>query len=207
MPWNSSKISKRTFSTRATLKFPDDGTADIPPIVHTKEHPPGLQRPAMPEGFLDAEAAFDGRLSIVGIYRTDMGTIQLVGDVGITYENLRRYTAGLACLYTYSGRQYDLVQLERQCSFTFEHHVDLLDECLKIGLRGGLKQVEVQLGIERRTAATRGQDAPLLWRAYVHEGHRTALRRLLDYNYEDTVNLALVRHRMANWPSDQSGYA
>jgi uncharacterized protein YprB with RNaseH-like and TPR domain len=58
----------------------------------------------------------------------------------------------------------------------------------KIGLSGGLKQVEKDIGIERDRPDISGRDAVRLWREH-ESGRDGALETLISYNREDTVNL------------------
>jgi len=68
--------------------------------------------------------------------------------------------------------------------------VDLCYLLRRLGLTGGLKHVERQLGISRRpeVKGLDGLDATRLWREY-RRGSREALDLLLTYNKEDVVNM------------------
>jgi uncharacterized protein YprB with RNaseH-like and TPR domain len=61
----------------------------------------------------------------------------------------------------------------------------------RLGLRGGLKHLERELGIERESAlqGLDGMDAVRLW-AQWRQGDPTALKLLLAYNAADTESLA-----------------
>jgi uncharacterized protein YprB with RNaseH-like and TPR domain len=144
--------------------------------------------------YLDIETAFDGSISVIGIYRPDCGTIQLVGG-GV--RDVPLYTAldGVQTLVTFNGSSFDLPIIRKRLYADLKHdfeHCDLLHICRRRGLRGGLKRVETLLGIERRTAGISGWDAPRLWHRYEATGDRTALATLLAYNREDVVNLAVL---------------
>jgi uncharacterized protein YprB with RNaseH-like and TPR domain len=67
--------------------------------------------------------------------------------------------------------------------------LDLLRECRRVGLKGGLKHLEERFGIARNTRGMNGWDALHLWARYEAEGDREALRILLEYNREDVMNL------------------
>jgi hypothetical protein len=67
--------------------------------------------------------------------------------------------------------------------------LDLLRECRRAGLKGGLKQLEERFGIARNTRGMGGWDALRLWARYENEGDREALQVLLEYNREDVMNL------------------
>lgn len=144
--------------------------------------------------YLDIETTFDGAISVIGIYRADRGTVQLVGS-GV--HDMALYTAldGVRTLVTFNGSTFDLPVIRRRLYTDLRRdfeHCDLLYICRRRGLRGGLKRVEELLGIARATAGITGWDAPRLWHRYEMAGDRQALRTLLDYNREDVVNLALL---------------
>lgn len=148
--------------------------------------------------YLDIETTFDGAISVVGIYRPDLGTIQLVGG-GVQDLALLEALAGIDTIVTFNGSTFDLPVIRKRMLVDLKRdyqHCDLMYVCRRKGLRGGLKRVETMLGIERATAGITGWDAPRLWQRYEVVGDRAALHTLLDYNREDVVNLALMEERL-----------
>jgi uncharacterized protein YprB with RNaseH-like and TPR domain len=144
--------------------------------------------------YLDIETTFSGSISVIGIYRPDSGTTQLVGS-GVSDLNLYTSLAGVSTLVTFNGSGFDLPVIRKRLFADLKAefaHRDLLYVCRKRGLRGGLKVVEQRLGIARETAGISGWDAPRLWNRYDTYADQTALATLLAYNYEDVVNLALL---------------
>jgi len=147
------------------------------------------------KAYLDIETSFSNELTVIGFYVADNGTlIQMVGE-GITPDCLVDRLTGVKTIYTYNGNRFDLpvisqclgVNLRRQ----FESR-DLMYDCWKQNLKGGLKAVEQALGIGRRIFG-RGEDDPrILWRRYRLHRSLDALERLLEYNREDTLNLVLL---------------
>ncbi|MHB8636475.1 MAG: ribonuclease H-like domain-containing protein [Fimbriimonadaceae bacterium] len=96
-------------------------------------------------------------------------------------------------LVTFFGSGFDLPMLEKRFrghAFT-QIHLDLCPTLRRLGLRGGLKSIERQLGIARGedTDGLSGWDAVKLWNRYYHLGDDMALERLIAYNREDVVNL------------------
>ena len=152
--------------------------------------------------YLDIETTFDGAISVVGIYRADVGTIQLVGG-GVHDLALFEALAGVRTIVTFNGSTFDLPVIRRRMYVDLKRdfdHCDLMYICRRKGLRGGLKRVETLLGIGRATAGITGWDAPRLWQRYEVRGDRAALHTLLDYNREDVVNLALMEVRLGMTP-------
>ena len=144
--------------------------------------------------YLDIETSFGGGITIIGIYRPDLGTIQLMGG-GVNDLNLYNALEGVTTLVTFNGTTFDLPVIKKRLFSDLKRefeHCDLLYVCRRRGLRGGLKVVEQRLGIMRATEGLTGWDAPHLWRRYENYGDRDALHTLLTYNREDVVNLAVL---------------
>ena len=143
------------------------------------------------KAYLDIETCASGEVSVVGIFREDRGLRQLVGGE-ITDVTLWETLDGVDTLCTFNGDRFDLPILERQVRLDLRKRfrsLDLLRECRRAGLKGGLKQLEERFGIARSTRGMSGWDALRLWASYENEGDRAALEVLLEYNREDVMNL------------------
>jgi uncharacterized protein YprB with RNaseH-like and TPR domain len=152
--------------------------------------------------YLDIETTFDQTISVIGIYRPDCGTIQLVGS-GIRDLALYDALGGVETIVTFNGASFDLPVIRKRLLVDLKQeftHCDLLHICRRRGLRGGLKKVETLLGIERATAGITGWDAPKLWQRYEMLGDQAALELLLNYNREDVVNLAVLEDKIGLHP-------
>lgn len=93
---------------------------------------------------------------------------------------------------TFYGAGFDLPMLKkafRGMEFP-QVHLDLCFAFRQLGVRGGLKKIEKQMGIARGddTDGLNGLDAIRLWREY-QRGSDSALETLIEYNKEDVVNL------------------
>jgi uncharacterized protein len=157
-----------------------------------------------PSAYLDIETMFNGAISVIGIYRPDGGTYQLVGG-GVTDLNLYRALDGVHTIYTYNGGGFDLPVIRRRLRADLKrdfHHHDLMRDCWKQGLKGGLKKVEIQLGIVRSTQGMSGWDAPRLWQRYETYDDRAALELLLRYNRDDIVHLPRLRAYLHAQPEE-----
>ena len=93
-------------------------------------------------------------------------------------------------LVTYSGKCFDVPFIEREFGITLPPaHLDLRYILSSIGIKGGLKHCEHQLGLGRgELEGIDGFFAVLLWKDYL-AGNKSALDTLLAYNIKDTVNL------------------
>ena len=158
------------------------------------------------EAYLDIETTglspFVDRITVVGIYRQvvphGFELVQLVGRE-ISGESLLQALDGVGTLYTYNGARFDLVFIESRLQVTLQSlllHRDLMYDCWRQDLYGGLKAVEQQLGIERKLREVTGRLAVELWWRYVRRGDEDALQTLLEYNREDVVNLKELRERL-----------
>ncbi len=144
--------------------------------------------------YLDIETAFEGGISIIGIYGADRGMIQLVGG-DVTDVGLVRALDGVETLCTYNGDRFDLPVIRRRLGVDLREVCrphDLMRDCWRVGLKGGLKRVEAQIGIVRQTQGVDGYAAMRLWASYTNDGDADALQTLLLYNREDVLNLALL---------------
>lgn len=144
--------------------------------------------------YLDIETTLDQRISVIGVYRPDIGTIQLI-DSGISDINLFNALAGITTLVTFNGSGFDIPVIRRCMRVNLLDdfaHSDLMHVCRKRGLKGGLKRIEAHIGIARDTVGMSGFDAPRLWRRYEDEHDQRALELLLHYNQEDIINLSVI---------------
>lgn len=140
-------------------------------------------------------------VTVVGMYicnGEDARVVQLVGK-DITAESLLEALEGVSIIHTYNGSRFDLPFLYGCLGIDLNHrfpHRDLMFDCWKHHLYGGLKAVERQLGIERRLKDMNGWEAVKLWWKYVDSFDLGALNRLLEYNKEDVVNLRTLQAKL-----------
>lgn len=111
-------------------------------------------------------------------------------------QNLQEFpeiASGYGMIVSFYGANFDLPMLEKRFpGHRFNQiHLDLCPTLRQIGIAGGLKRIEKQLGISRGedTDGMGGLDAIRLWRRYTTLGDDQALETLIAYNREDVVNL------------------
>jgi uncharacterized protein YprB with RNaseH-like and TPR domain len=69
--------------------------------------------------------------------------------------------------------------------------------CRQLGLTGGLKRIEREIGMERDRPDISGEDAVRLWREH-QRGRDGALETLISYNREDAINLQTLTDTVAD---------
>jgi len=157
------------------------------------------------DAYLDIETTGLNRhfceLTVVGIGLVEgagMKVVQFVG-AGISAEALLGALQDVERVFTYNGSRFDLpfirerlgVDLRQVCE-----HKDLMHECWRRNLKGGLKVVEAKLGIRRRLKGINGPIAVRLWWQYVNSHDVRALETLLAYNKEDVMNLRVLQNKL-----------
>lgn len=127
--------------------------------------------------------------------RGEQRTHHLIKGRDLTRDNLQRGIEGHKMLVTFYGSVFDLPLLRANFPGLKLDlpHFDLCFPGRKVGLKGGLKQVERTLGIHRDPEIwdIDGFEAVRLWQAY-QRGDRSALDLLLKYNLADTLNLVTI---------------
>jgi hypothetical protein len=143
--------------------------------------------------FLDIETSggYQGldEITVIGLY--DGRRVQTFIN-GRNLDDFEQALASFPLIITFNGSCFDLPYLKRWFrNITLPPaHIDLRFVLKKLGLRGGLKAIEEQVGLFRdpAVAGLNGFDAVLLWKDY-QWGDESALERLVLYNTMDIVQL------------------
>ncbi len=142
--------------------------------------------------FLDIETEGEyGNITVVGLFdgentKTFVRGINL--DRRLLQQELRKYKL----VITYNGSSFDLPVMQKYFQVSpCMPHIDLRGVCSRVGLIGGLKAIEQQLGIKRPESIkyVSGNDAAELWHCWKATGDKDFLDMLVTYNEEDIVNL------------------
>ncbi|WP_101297320.1 ribonuclease H-like domain-containing protein [Halegenticoccus soli] len=130
-------------------------------------------------------------------YRRGGETTTLVRGDDLTAETVREAFADAPLVVSFNGKRFDAPFLEESLGVEIDApHVDLVYPCKRLGLTGGLKRVERDVGIERDRPDLSGRDAVRLWREY-ERGDEGALDTLISYNRDDADNLETLMDRVA----------
>ncbi|MDD5063337.1 MAG: ribonuclease H-like domain-containing protein [Phycisphaerae bacterium] len=146
-------------------------------------------------------SCYDCDLTVIGIALEKAGkcrTIQLIED-DLSEKKLLKLLKGVDEIYSYNGSRFDLPFIETKFRINLKgsfRHTDLMYECWRQNLKGGLKVVERLLGIQRHLKGVDGSMAVSLWYDYLNNNNSQALRKLLAYNKEDVVNLRALRRKL-----------
>lgn len=146
--------------------------------------------------FLDIETTglskYYDELTLVGYAIAGTYRVHVAGD---DPKPLRKALSDAKALVTFNGTLFDVPFLKK----TFDemplplHHVDLRYSTRAVGLTGGQKSIELQLGISVRSGLddVDGRVAVLLWHEYLR-GSSDALRRLIAYNRADVLGMTEI---------------
>lgn len=165
----------------------------------------------MSYAYLDIETSWQRTITVIGIYRPGQGTAQLVAP-HINRRRLLEAMDGVTEVLTYNGSRFDLPVIESFLGVALHRshkHRDLMFDCWKHKLKGGLKRVEQHLGIHRDSEGIDGLAAMKLWASHeracrqtpVFGGHLKGdccneLEVLLRYNREDCENLEILHTKL-----------
>lgn len=134
-------------------------------------------------------------ITVIGVcgHATGFAPRAFVNDRHEWAEGLAELLQATDVLVSFAGRGFD-VPLVRGVfpEFVFPpYHVDLFPTYRRLGLGGGLKRLQEQLGFGR-TPELRGLDgfsAVLLWKNYLETGRDELVKTLVRYCLEDVVVL------------------
>ncbi|MBA2729077.1 MAG: ribonuclease H-like domain-containing protein [Parachlamydiaceae bacterium] len=130
-------------------------------------------------------------LTLLGIYDGSLSHMYINGkNLADAHAKLMEFDI----IVTFNGKQFDMPFIEHHFSYQYDFvHLDLRYMLKELGLQGGLKNIESQLGICRDMdlQGVDGFEAVRLWRQY-QRGNQAALQKLLRYNEQDIVNLKFL---------------
>ena len=110
-------------------------------------------------------------------------------------SQLRSALSSAKVIVTFNGIMFDLKFLKKH----FESlvvppvHLDLRFFSKRVGLTGGQKLIENEIGFQRgeKLVDMRGEAAPILWHMY-RRGDNNALKRLAQYNHADVEGMKAI---------------
>jgi len=108
---------------------------------------------------------------------------------------LRAALAKAKAIVTFNGTLFDLKFIEKHFhALTIPSvHIDLRFFAKRVGLSGGQKAIEVEIGFKRDSDIRNmlGEAAPILWHKY-RRGDLDAMKRLIEYNHADIEGMKWI---------------
>lgn len=148
--------------------------------------------------FLDIETnGYYGSITVIGLYDGNETKTFIRGynlDRALLEKELQKHKL----IVTFNGSSFDLPVIKRYFGLrVHKPHVDLRHVCARVGLTGGLKSIEKQVGIKRaeEVEGVSGSDAVYLWEQFKATKDTDYLNLLVKYNEEDVVNLRPLADR------------
>ena len=134
----------------------------------------------------------DSTVTMVTVHKKN-STVTLIEGIDLDAETLSDAFGDPSMIVSFNGSCFDVPVL----AYSFPGldlsmpHFDLRFGCRKIGLSGGLKNIECQIGLSRPDDMkdVDGFEAVRLWKQWTRAHDRRSLELLRDYNVTDTVNL------------------
>jgi uncharacterized protein len=160
--------------------------------------------------YLDIETGGpSGEITVVGLYGEGRMT-SLVRGENLTQERLMEELSRYDLIVTFFGSAFDLPCLQASCPRLrlAQPHIDLCFVARRLGLRGGLKQIEPIAGIQRPglLRGLDGWDAVRLWNRWRHGHDHAARELLLAYNAADSANLQPLADFLCAQLAQQHGF-
>lgn len=148
--------------------------------------------------YLDIETCGTA-ITIIGLY-DGYDTKIMVRGINLDFKFLGQFLQRFKLIVSFNGSSFDLPMIEKYCPGTIPKvpHIDLRHCCARLGLNGGLKNIEKILGIQRidDVVTMQGMDAVYLWQMWKSTGDREYLDKLIRYNEEDIINLKPIMEKV-----------
>lgn len=146
--------------------------------------------------FLDIEttglSVFYDIITIVGWSLGKTYNVYINGEDDTALQDALSHAKALV---TFNGIMFDLKFIKKHFnSPNVPHlHLDLRFFCKRVGLTGGQKSIEQQIGFKRKTdiEGMLGEAAPILWHKY-RRGDQDAMKRLIEYNHADIEGMKFI---------------
>ena len=176
----------------------DDDSFALADLIPKSEHWRMFDHFKDDAAYLDIETdglSRDALVTVVTVHRKDR-TYTLTEGFDLDPESLSKALKGSKILVTYNGSCFDVPVLKNsfpEVDLDIPQY-DLRFASRKVGYKGGLKPLEIELGIHRSEDIldVDGAMAVHLWHQWKRNGDEDALNILQEYNRADTVNLEYI---------------
>ena len=154
--------------------------------------------------FLDIETtglSKEDDITVFGLY-DGINTKIMIKGINLDYSLLKKELQRCKLIVTFNGASFDLPFIEKIYPKLLPKipNFDVKSITDKLGLKGGLKNIEKSLGVKRSNIVEKfyGGDALTLWRMYRATGDDYYLNLLVEYNEYDIINLKIVVEHCVN---------
>jgi len=134
-------------------------------------------------------------ITVVGLY-DGFETKTMIRGLNLDFAALKTALSQYKMIVTFNGSVFDLPFIKKRYGKILPDvcHFDLRFGCRRVGLNGGLKEIEGKLGIERSNEIVRKLkgDGAMLHRMWRGSGNDYYLKLLIEYNEEDVINLKTI---------------
>jgi len=148
--------------------------------------------------FLDIETSGIGMyddITVIGLF-DGLETKTMIKGINLDYNLLRDELKKYKLIVTFNGAAFDIPFIKKRYPDLLPDipNFDLRVACQRVGLTGGLKEIEKKLGVQRNPIIDKmyGGDAILLWKMFRASGDDYYLNLLVEYNEEDVFNLRKI---------------
>lgn len=147
--------------------------------------------------FLDIEVSSvtknDSEVIVIGLY-DGFDTKLMIRGINLDMINLSKELKNYKLIVTFNGNVFDMPFLRKRYPSLIPDMpvLDLRTACNRIGLKGGLKDIEKTLGIRRDNPIVGklcNGDPLKLYKMFKASGDKYYLDLLVEYNEEDIINL------------------
>ena len=149
--------------------------------------------------YLDIETSgYYGDITMIGLY-DGQSVKTLIKGYNLDKCALISAFEGKKILVTFNGISFDIPSINRCFGDILDNflHFDLRFSLAKLGYSGGLKAIEKEFGLERKKEIV-GVDSVQLWQKFLQTNNKKFLKKLMQYNEKDVVNLEPLAFFVAN---------
>jgi len=149
--------------------------------------------------FLDIETTGldqkNNDITVIGLF-DGLNTKTMIKNINFDYNKLKIELQKYKLIVTFNGSSFDIPFINKTYPGLLPNipNFDIKSVTDRLGLKGGLKEIEKKLGIKRNKIIEKfyGGDALTLWKMYKATGDDYYLKLLVEYNEDDTINLKKI---------------
>lgn len=134
-------------------------------------------------------------ITVVGLF-DGIDTKTMIKGINLDFNVLKQELKKYKMIVSFNGSVFDVPFIEKRHPGLLPRipHFDLRFACSRLGIKGGLKDIEKLFGIKRRELVEKlyGGDALTLWNMYKYSEDDYYLKLLVEYNEEDVINLKKI---------------